>query len=124
MAPPPEGRCAGAERVTVACDDLSARSEGGSYESFAPARARRLVRRIEFGSTPEDGGWRDIAENEPSCPTSRCIADRRYGEVPTLRAETSAGSCDLNTLERGVDWPMTSGDARCQRKSVYPEIKL
>jgi hypothetical protein len=33
-------------------------------------------------------------------------------------------SCDLNSIQRGVDWQMKIDDARCKLKSVYPKIKL
>jgi DDE superfamily endonuclease len=118
-----EGRYAGAERVTVVCDDLNTHTKGAFYETFAPARARELVRRIEFCYTPKHGSWLNIAENELSCLTSQCIAGRRFDEVPTLRAEATAWSRDLNGIQRGVDWQMRIDDARCKLKSVYPKIK-
>jgi len=119
-----EGRYADAERVTVVCDNLNTHTMGAFYEVFAPARARRSVRRIEFCYTPKHGSWLNIAENELSCLTSQCIAGRRFGDVPTLRAEANAWSSDLNGLQRGVDWQMKIDDARCKLKSVYPKIKL
>jgi DDE superfamily endonuclease len=119
-----EGRYADAERVTVVCDNLNTHTMGAFYEVFAPARARQLVRRIEFCYTPKHGSWLNIAENKLSCLTSQCIAGRRFGDVPTLRDETMAWSCDLNSIQRGVDWQMKIDDARCKLKSVYPKIKL
>jgi hypothetical protein len=83
-----------------------------------------LVRRLEFCYTPKHGSWLDIAENELSCLTSQGIAGRRFGDAPTLRAETMAWSCDINSIQRGVGWQMKIDDARCKLKSVYPKIKL
>jgi hypothetical protein len=119
-----EGRYAGADRVVVVCDSLNTHTKGAFYEVFAPARARQLVRRIEVCSTPKPGSWLNIAENELSCLTSQCAADRRFGDVPSLRAESMAGSSDLNGIQRGVDWQTKIDDARCKLKSVYPKIKL
>jgi hypothetical protein len=119
-----EGRYADADRVVVGCDNLNTHTKGAFYEVFAPARARQLVRRIEFCSTPKHGSGLTIAENELSCLTSQCVAGRRFGDVPTLRAETTAWSCDLNGIQRGVDWQMRIDDARYKLKSVYPKIKL
>jgi hypothetical protein len=119
-----EGRYAHIDRVVVVCDNLNTHTKGAFYESFAPERARRLVRRIEFCYTPKHGSWLNIAENELSCLTSQCVAGRRFGDVATLRAETTAWSSDLNGLQRGVDWQMKIDDARCKLKSVYPKIKL
>src|SRR5262249_5457443 len=45
MASLMEGRYARVERVTVVCDNLNTHTKGAFYESFAPARARQLVRR-------------------------------------------------------------------------------
>jgi len=30
----------------------------------------------------------------------------------------------LNSAQRGVDWQMKIGDARCEIASVYPKIRL
>ena len=43
-----EGRYANCEHVIVVCDNLNTHTKGAFYETFEPARARRLVRRIEF----------------------------------------------------------------------------
>jgi hypothetical protein len=50
--------------------------------------------------------------------------DRRFGDVRSLRAETKAWSSDANGAQRGVDWQMKIGDARCKLTSVYPKIRL
>lgn len=119
-----EGRYVDCERVILVCDNLNTHTKGAFYEAFEPERARQLVRRIEFCYTPKHGSWLNIAENELSSLTRQCVADRRFGEVETLRAETSAWSSDINDTQRGVDWQMKIDDARCKLKSVYPKIKL
>lgn len=119
-----EGRYAECERVIVVCDNLNTHTKGAFYEAFEPARARELVRRIEFRYTPKHGSWLNIAENELSSLTRQCVAGRRFGDVETLRAETSAWSTDVNDTQRGVDWQMKIDDARCKLKSVYPKIRL
>jgi len=117
-----EGRYADAERVIVVCDNLNTHTKGAFYESFAPARARQLVRRIEFCYTPKHGSWLNIAENELSSLTRQCVAGRRFGDAQTLRRETGAWSFDVNSTQRGVDWQMKIDDARCKLTSVYPKI--
>jgi hypothetical protein len=52
------------------------------------------------------------------------VAGRRFGDVRTLRAETTGWSSDVNGTQRGVDWQMKIDDARCKLASVYPKIKL
>jgi Homeodomain-like domain len=119
QGPPPPGFANWTLRLL-----LNTHLKGAFYESFAPARARQLVRRIEFCYTPKLGSWLNIAEYELSCLTSQCVAGRRFGDVPTLRVETTAWSCDLYSIQRGVDWQMRIDDARCKLNSVYPKITL
>jgi hypothetical protein len=119
-----EGRYADCEGVILVCDNLNTHTKGAFYESFEPARARQLVRRIEFCYTPKHGSWLNIAENELSSVTRQCVAGRRFGDAQTLRAETAAWSSDVNSTQRGVDWQMKIDDARCKLTSVYPKIKL
>ena len=59
-------RYAACEKVTLVCDNLNTHTKGAFYESFAPARARQLVRRIDFCYTPKHGSWLNIAEIELS----------------------------------------------------------
>ena len=68
-----EGRHAGCERVTLVSDNLNTHTRGAFYEVFEPARARALVRRIEFCHTPKHGSWLNVAESELSCMTRQCL---------------------------------------------------
>ena len=118
-----EGRYAACEKVILVCDNLNTHTKGAFYQAFEPARARQLVRRIEFHHTPKHGSWLNIAENELSSMTRQCVSGRRFPDEKTLRAETSAWSTDVNATQRGVDWQMKIDDARCKLKSVYPKIE-
>lgn len=117
-----EGRYADCEKVTLVCDNLNTHTQGAFYEAFEPARARELVKRIEFCYTPKHGSWLNIAENELSSMTRQCLRHRRLGDIETLQAEISAWAVDVNERQRGVDWQMKIDDARCKLKSVYPNI--
>jgi hypothetical protein len=119
-----EGRYAHCVKVTLVSDNLNTHTKGAFYEAFAPERARKLVRRIEFCHTPKHGSWLNIAENELSSLTRQSVAGQRFGDVDTLREETSAWSSDVNNTQRGVDWQMKIDDARYKLRSVYPKIKL
>jgi len=118
-----EGRYADCPKLILVSDNLNTHTKGAFYEAFEPERARQLVRRIEFRHTPKHGSWLNIAENELSSLTRQCVAGRRFADVETLRDETSAWSCDVNSTQRGVDWQMKIEDARYKLKSVYPKIK-
>jgi hypothetical protein len=119
-----ESRYTDTERVVVVCDNLNTHTKGAFYEAFPPARARLLVRRIEFCYTPKHGSWLNIAENELSSLTRQCVDGRRFPNTQALRQETTAWSSDVNSTQRGVDWQMKIDDARCKLRSVYPKIKL
>jgi hypothetical protein len=119
-----EGRYAACGKVLLVWDNLNTHTKGAFYAVFAPERARALVRRLEFCSTPKHGSWLNIAEHELRSLTRQCVADRRCGDVASLREETPAWSNDVNATQRGVDWQMKIDDARTKLKSVYPTIKL
>jgi len=119
-----DGRYRNCDRVILVCDNLNTHTKGAFYETFEPARARQLVRRIEFCHTPKHGSWLNIAENELSSMTRQCIGGHRIGDLKTLRARIAAWSKDVNKTQRGVDWQMKIDEARCKLKSVYPKIKL
>jgi hypothetical protein len=118
-----EGRYAACKKVIVVCDNLNTHTKGAFYTVFEPERARRLVRRLEFRHTPKHGSWLNIAENELSALTRQCVAGRRFGDIETLRHETSAWSHAVNGLQKGVHWQMKIDDARMKLVSVYPQIK-
>ena len=117
-----DGRYADCPKITLVCDHLNTHTKGAFYQVFEPARARELVRRIEFCHTPKHGSWLNIAENELSSMTRQCVRGRRIGDLGTLHDEVSAWSTDVNGTQRGVDWQMKVDDARCKLKSVYPQI--
>jgi hypothetical protein len=119
-----EGRYRQCAKITLVCDNLNTHTIGAFYEAFSPARARKLVRRIEFRQTPKHGSWLNIAENELSSMTRQCLHGRRLGDLQTLRQEISAWFTDVNKTQRGVDWQMKISDARYKLKSVYPKIRL
>jgi hypothetical protein len=119
-----EGRYRRREKVILVCDNLNTHTKGAFYETFKPARARQLVRRLEFCHTPKHGSWLNIAENELSSLTRQCLGGDRIGDLKALRGRIAAWSKDVNTTQRGVDWQMKIDDARCKLKSVYPKIKL
>jgi hypothetical protein len=119
-----EGRYAACEKVILVCDNLNTHTKGAFYEVFEPQRARELVRRLEIRHTPKHGSWLNIAENELSALTRQCVSGRRFGDVETLRQETSAWCNDVNGRQKGVEWQMRIDDARIKLSSVYPKIKV
>ncbi len=111
------------KKVIVVCDNLNTHTKGAFYEVFPPAKARALVKRIEFRYTPKHGSWLNIAENELSTMTRQCVTGRRFESTQKLRCETTAWSNQSNKKQRGVDWQFKVKDARKKLKSLYPKIK-
>jgi hypothetical protein len=115
-------RYASADKVILVCDNLNTHTMGAFYETFAPEKARAIVRRLEFRHTPRHGSWLNIAENELSSMTRQCVTGRRFATIDLLRSETTAWHTHSNAKQRGVDWQFKVGDARGKLKSVYPKI--
>ena len=115
-------RYASAENVLLVCDNLNTHTKGAFYEAFEPAKARAIVRRLEFRHTPKHGSWLNVAENELSSLTRQCLDGRRFGTIGRLRQETAAWSRHGNANQRGVDWQFRIDDARTKLKSLYPKI--
>jgi hypothetical protein len=113
-----------ARKIRLVMDNLNTHGPESLYEAFEPGEARRLWERLEIHHTPKHGSWLNIAENELSSLTRQCVADRRFGDVASLREATKAWANDVNATQRGVDWQMKIDDARTKLKSVYPTIKL
>ena len=110
--------------MILVCDNYATHTKGAFYDVFEPQRARELVRRLEFRHTPKHGSWLNIAENELSSLTRQCVSGQRFGDIDTLRRETSAWCSDVNRRQKGVEWQMKIDDARTKLTSVYPKIKL
>jgi len=113
-----------AKKVIVICDNLNTHTKGAFYEAFPPAKARALVKRIEFRYTPKQGSWLNVAENELSSMTRQCMCGRRFESLRQIRTETKAWSDHSNKKQRGVNWQFKVKDARGKLKSLYPKIKL
>ena len=57
-----DGRYAPCEKNILVCDNLNTHTQGAFYAAFEPARARELVRRMEFHHTPKHGRWLTAVE--------------------------------------------------------------
>src|SRR5207237_6397980 len=65
-----------AECIRVVQDNLSTHSAGALYEAFAPAEARRILRRLAFHYTPKHASWLntvaiEIGGTRGPCPGRR-----------------------------------------------------
>jgi hypothetical protein len=111
-----------AQKVMLVCDNLNTHNTASLYETFEPAEARRLAKRLDIRYTPKHGSWLNIAEVELSVLTSQCL-DRRIADLETMQQEIKAWEQERNTQQKGVDWRFTTEDARVRLKRLYPQYQ-
>ncbi len=46
-----------AEVIRITLDNLNTHTPAALYETFEPAEARRIIRKLEFHHTPKHGSW-------------------------------------------------------------------
>jgi hypothetical protein len=108
-----------AEVVRLVLDNLSTHTKGALYDTFPPAEARRLARKIEFHHTPKHGSWLNAVEIEFAALGKQCL-DRRIGDLDTLAHETAAWVAARNATAATVDWQFRTADARIRLRRLYP----
>ena len=105
--------------IRVVLDNLNTHTGGALYEVFEPAEARRILRKLEFHSTPKHGSWLNQAEIELSALSGQCL-DRRIPDDATLRAEVAAWERERNRAGARVEWRFTTALARGKLDHLYP----
>ena len=75
-----------AECICVVQDNLSIHSAGALYQAFAPAEARRILRRLQFHYAPKHASWLNMVEIEIGVLRDQC-PDRRIDDSNRLVAE-------------------------------------
>ena len=93
-----------AERIRVVLDNLSTHSAAALYQTFAPAEARRILRRLEFHFTPKHASWLNMVEIEIGVMVAQCL-DRRIPDKATLDRRRSPRGSDAAMPTR----PASSG---------------
>ena len=100
--------------IAVVLDNLSTHSAAALYQTFPPAEARRLVKRLEFHYTPKHGSWLNMAELEFAVLARQCL-DRRLCDQTTLQREIAAWEDERNKARAKAQWCFTvaqAGDCR------------
>ncbi len=112
-----------AECCVLVEDQLNTHAPACLYEVFEPAKAKRILDRLEFHYTPKHGSWLNMAEIEFSVLGRQCL-NRYIPNTSILSQETGAWETDRNTCGATVDWRFTSDDARIKLKKLYPSIHV
>ena len=110
----PEAAC-----VRVVQDNLSIHTVGALYEAFAPAEARRILRRLEFHFTPKHASWLNMVEIEIGVLRGQCL-DRRIDDPKRLRREIDAWERQRNEARARIKWMFTTDKARTKMGRAYP----
>ena len=108
-----------ADIIRVVQDNLSTHSAGALYQTFPPAEARRILRRIEFHYTPKHASWLNMVEIEIGVLRGQCL-DRRIDEPKRLRREISAWERQRNAARSRIKWMFTTEKARAKIGRAYP----
>ena len=112
--------CPDAEYIRVVQDNLSTHSAGALYQAFAPAEARRILRRLEFHYTPKHASWLNMVEIEIGVLRSQCL-DRRIDTKEQLESEITAWERQRNVSSARIKWMFTTDKARAKMGRAYPE---
>lgn len=110
-----------AERITVVLDNLNTHARASLYETFPPAEAHRLARKLDLHFTPKHGSWLNMAEIEFSVLARQCL-QRRFPDQSQLQTEVAAWVQDRNTHHATVHWRFTTVDARIRLRRLYPQL--
>lgn len=108
-----------AERVVLVTDNLNIHDPGSLYDAFEPARARRIVEKLEWHYTPKHGSWLNVAECELAVLSAQCL-NRRIASTSRLTQVVTEWEAERNANQIGVDWRFTTADARIKLRRLYP----
>ncbi|HTQ41966.1 MAG TPA: IS630 family transposase [Polyangiaceae bacterium] len=110
-----------AECIRVVMDNLSTHTPAALYESFEPAEARRILRRLQFHYTPKHASWLNMVEIEIGVMVGQCL-DRRIPDKATLVAEVAAWQKRRNREKARINWLFTVQRAREKLGRAYPTL--
>jgi transposase len=106
--------------IRVVQDNLSIHAPGALYQAFAPAEARRILRRLEFHYTPKHASWLNMVEIEIGVLQGQCLG-RRIDDPKDLRTEIAAWERQRNKARARINWMFTTDKARAKLARAYPE---
>jgi hypothetical protein len=105
--------------ISMVLDNLNTHTPAALYATFPPAEACRILRKLDFHSTPQHGSWLNMAAIEFAVVSTQCL-DRRLGDQGTVRRAVSAWETQRKAAKALVDWRFTTVKARRKLKHIYP----
>ena len=91
-----------AEIIRVVQDNLSTHSAGALYQTFPPAEARRILRRLEFHYTPKHASWLNIRDRRPARSVPGSQDRRSQATAPRNRRLGAQAKCCSLTHQMDV----------------------
>lgn len=111
-----------ADKIRVVMDNLSTHSPSSLYNSFPPAEARRILRRLEFHYTPKHASWLNMVEIEIGVLRTQCL-DRRIDNHDLLVSEIAAWERRRNQSGQRINWMFSTEKAREKLANAYPKLR-
>jgi len=102
--------------------NLNTHKPAALYETFPPAEAWRILKKLEFHYTPKHGSWLNMAEIELSV-YSRSLPEHVPDEM-MLDLNVEALTGDRNQKCKTVNWQFRTDDARIKLIKLYPSISV
>jgi hypothetical protein len=103
--------------IRVVQDNLSTHSAGALYQTFPPAEARRILRRLEFHYT--HATWLNMVKIEIGVLRGQCL-DRRIDDPKRLHRQITAWERRRNAARSRIKWMFTTDKARAEMGRAYP----
>jgi hypothetical protein len=88
--------------IRVVLDHLNTHKIASLDETFEPAEARRIARKLELHYTPKHGSWLNMAEIELSVLQPQCL-EPRIPDEDTLKRAIAAWELQRNTEQATID---------------------
>lgn len=110
-----------AEKIVLVMDNLNTHVGSSLYEAFEPAKAKRILDKLEIHYTPKHGSWLNMAEIELSHLSRQCL-ERRIADRETLSKEVAVWNKKRNEDSVVTDWQFKTADARIKLKKLYPIV--
>jgi DDE superfamily endonuclease len=108
-----------AEVIRVVLGDLNPHVPGALDETFSPAEARRIARKLGSPYTPKRGSWLNRAELEFSVLSRQCL-DRRIATADDWAREVAVWGRQRNGARTKIGWSFRVADARVKLQPIYP----
>src|SRR5215467_7550165 len=105
--------------IRVMLDNLNMHQPASLYETFEPAEARRMLKKLALHYTSKHGSWLNMAEMELSILQRQCL-DRRIPDATILTREIAAYENARNAAHATIVWRFTTTKAREKLHRLYP----